>query len=511
MTTTIDRSPRPRAAVTGFGPVLHAEWTKFRTVPGWVGGLLAGAALIVALGLATGMSGNCGNDCGATLGPGGEPVTDSYYFVHRPLAGNGTLTVRVAALAGTIPAANGPGQVPGLAPWAKAGLIITGTRPGAAYAAVMLTGHHGPRMQYDYAGDLAGPVKGAGNAGPPRWLRLTRSGDTFTGYQSADGTTWQRIGAVRLAGVPRTAQAGLFVASPQWVQATDASGAGTSGAPTQATAVFDQLAVRGGRSPGGWAGAQVGGNPDGPNMPPDGVRKAGGRLTVTGSGDIAPSVAGGAGFGVTITQTLVGTFAGLIAVVVVAGLFMTAEYRRGLIRVTLAASPRRGRVLAAKAAVIAAVAFVTGLAAAAVVVTVGQRELRADGVGVYPVTWLTELRVIAGTGVVLAGAALLALGLGALLRRSAGAVSAAIVLVVLPYILAFGVLPQGAGAWLLRVTPAAAFAVQQTLPQYPQVSDVYVSSAGYFPLSAWAGLAVLGGWAALALGLAALALRRRDA
>ena len=90
MTTTIDRPPRPRAAVTGFGRVLHAEWTKFRTVPGWVGGLLAGAALIVGLGLATGMSGNCGNDCGATLGPGGEPVTDSYYFVHRPLAGNGT-------------------------------------------------------------------------------------------------------------------------------------------------------------------------------------------------------------------------------------------------------------------------------------------------------------------------------------------------------------------------------------------------------------------------------------
>ena len=505
MTTTIDRPPRGRAAVTGFGRVMHAEWTKFRTVPGWVAGLLAGAALIVALGLATGMSGSCGNDCGATLGPGGEPVTDSYYFVHRPLAGNGTLTVRVAALAGTIPAASGPGQVPGLAPWAKAGLIITGTRPGAAYAAVMLTGHHGPRMQYDYTGDLAG------RSGTTRWLRLTRSGDTFTGYQSADGTTWRRIGAVRLAGVPRTARAGLFVASPQWVQATDASGAGTSGAPTQATAVFDRLTVRGGGLPGGWAGAQVGGNPDGPSMPPDGVRRSGGRLTVTGSGDIAPSVAGGAGFGVTIGQTLIGTFAGLIAVVVVAGLFMTAEYRRGLIRVTLAASPRRGRVLAAKAAVIAVVTFVTGLAAAAVAVTVGQRELRAAGVGVFPATWLTEVRVIAGTGVVLAGAALLALGLGALLRRSAGAVSAAIVLVVLPYILAFGVLPQGAGAWLLRVTPAAAFAVQQTLPQYPQVSNVYVSSAGYFPLSAWAGLAVLGGWAALALGLTALALRRRDA
>ena len=47
-------------------------------------------------------------------------------------------------------------------------------------------------------------------------------------------------------------------------------------------------------------------------------------------------------------------FAGLIAVVVVAAMFITAEYRRGLIRITLAASPRRGRVLAAKAVVIGA-------------------------------------------------------------------------------------------------------------------------------------------------------------
>ena len=43
-------------------------------------------------------------------------------------------------------------------------------------------------------------------------------------------------------------------------------------------------------------------------------------------------------------------------------MFITAEYRRGLIRTTLAASPRRGRVLAAKAIVIGAVTFAAGLA-----------------------------------------------------------------------------------------------------------------------------------------------------
>ena len=63
-------------------------------------------------------------------------------------------------------------------------------------------------------------------------------------------------------------------------------------------------------------------------------------------------------------HTLVGAFAGLIAVVVVGTMFITAEYRRGLIRTTFAASPRRGRVLAAKAIVIGAVTFAAGLAAA---------------------------------------------------------------------------------------------------------------------------------------------------
>ena len=66
-----------------------------------------------------------------------------------------------------------------------------------------------------------------------------------------------------------------------------------------------------------------------------------------------------------------GTFAGLIAVIVVATIFITAEYRRGLIRITLAASPRRGRVLAAKAIVIGSVTFVAGLAAAAAAVIFG--------------------------------------------------------------------------------------------------------------------------------------------
>jgi hypothetical protein len=93
----------------------------------------------------------------------------------------------------------------------------------------------------------------------------------------------------------------------------------------------------------------------------------------------------------------VGGFAGLIAVIVVAALFITNEYRRGLIHTTLVASPRRGRVLAAKAIVIGSVTFVTGLAAAAVAVPLVEQLELAKGFSVFPVPALTELRVMAGT------------------------------------------------------------------------------------------------------------------
>ncbi len=121
--------------------------------------------------------------------------------------------------------------------------------------------------------------------------------------------------------------------------------------------------------------------------------------------------------------------------------------------------------------------------------------------------------MVAGTAALLAVSAVLALAVGTLLRRSAGAVTAVIVGIVLPYLLARipGVLPAGAEQWLVRVTPAAAFAIQQSAPQYAQVTANYSPGTGYFPLAPWAGFAVLCAWAAAALVLALFLLRRRDA
>ena len=498
----------------GFAQLLRAEWIKFRTVRGWVIAMVIAALVTVGITLLDHSS--CGGQatpsgpvivglgCSAPIGPGGEAVTDSFYFVHQPLAGDGSITARVTSLTG-----QGRG---GLQPWSKAGIIIKdSTRPGSAYAAMMVTGSHGVRMQYDYTGDIAGPP-GAVSATSPRWLRLTRSGDTLAGYESADGSHWTEVGTAYLASLPATVQAGLFAASPAAAQSGSQSLGGRSegGGLTLAAAVFDHLGLRAQRPSGPWAGDDVGGSAGHGGSPGPGFHRSGGTLTVTGSGDIAPGADGG---GTPMERTLLGAFAGLIAVIVVGTMFMTAEYRRGLIRVTLAASPRRGRVLAAKAVVIGSVTFIAGLAGATAAVPIGEGLLRANGNYILPVGALTEVRVVAGTAALLAVAAVLALALGALLRSSAGAVTVAVTAIVLPYFFAAAlpVLPAGPAAWLLRVTPAAGFAIQQSIPPYPQVSASYTPGNGYYPLAPWAGFAVLCAWAALALGLAMYLLRRRDA
>jgi ABC-type transport system involved in multi-copper enzyme maturation permease subunit len=260
---------------------------------------------------------------------------------------------------------------------------------------------------------------------------------------------------------------------------------------------------------GPWGGETIGAGSDETRLAGVvGFDEAAGTFSVTGAGDIAP---GAAGAGTPIERVLVGGFAALTIAAVLAVLFITTEYRRGMVRTSFTASPRRGRVLAAKAIVIGGVTFVTGLIAGAITVPLAERLLVDNGNFVYPISLVTESRLIAGTALVMALAAVLALAIGTIVRRSAIAVAVVIVLVVLPYILASAaVLPAGPSDWLLRVTPAAAFAVQQSLNAYPQVDGAYIPAFGFYPLGPLPGLLVLCGYTAAALCLAWLLLRRRD-
>jgi ABC-type transport system involved in multi-copper enzyme maturation permease subunit len=371
----------------------------------------------------------------------------------------------------------------------------------------MVTGGNGVRMQWDFTHDTAG-LPGTVSAVSPRWLRLVRSGDVITGYDSADGVVWTKVGTVTLAGLASTVQVGLIATGPpprnsQTQAATQV---------VTATGSFDHVGVAGAAG-SRWTGTDVGVLPAPAQAgSPDGFQQTGGGFTVTGSGDIAPDLGEGTGTATPISHTLNGVFAGLIAAIVVGVIFMTAEYRRGLIRTTLTATPGRGRVLAAKAIVAGLITFVAAFIGCAISVPVAEHLLRANGNVVAPISDLTWLRVVAGTAALFAAAAVFAIALGAIFRRAAAAVTTAFVVVVLPWFLAVSspALPAAAADWLLRLSPAAALAIQQTTPRYPQVASTYLPHDGFYPLAPWAGFAVLCAWTAAALGLAVYLLRRRD-
>ncbi len=531
MTTIAPYRAPQQAGQDGFWQLAHAEWTKFRTVRGWLIAAIFAMVLIDGLGLALvdaggGVGGGCRASCAAAVptGPSGEAVLDSFYYVRQPLSADGSLTVRVTSLTGEYQPQGGyvgPHTPSGLAsklvPWAKAGIVIQqSSKPGSAYAAMMVTGQHGVRMQYDYTGDIAG-LPGQVSAASPRWLRLTRSGDTIIGYDSADGRHWIKVSSVQLPGLPKTVLAGMFATSPLYFQGNfpsyAQSGGGTS--PSRATGVFDNVSLLGGRPGGAWTGEFVGSSERMDSMPGIGFHQAGGRFTITGTGDIAPIVGGGTNTNFvtgTIADHLVAVIFGLLVLAVIGAMFITTEYRRGMIRVTLTASPRRGRMLAAKAVVIGLVCFVLGLPTAALAVIAGSAISRSRGIYILPVSWLTQVQVIVGVAALLAVAAVLAMAVGTILRRSVVAVATVIVMFLVPYVLGdTSVLGSPAlSEWMFRVTPVAAFAIQQSVPAYAQVAGQY-GPPEYFALAPWAGLAVLCAYAAVALALATYLLRRRDA
>ena len=503
-TVTPHRSPLTPERES-FWHLVHAEWTKFRTVRGWViaAGVTMGAITAFAF-LGADASSSCTAGNGASgacpaqpTGPGGVPVQDVFYFAHQPVTGNGTITVQVTSLTGQI--LTGASQLArgGLQPWSKAGIILKeNTSQGSVYAAMMVTGSHGVRMQWDYVNDTPG-LTGSVSAAAPRWLRLVRTGGTITGYDSADGTHWTLVGTATFPRLSSTVQAGLFAAGS------------SDSFSTMATGVFRHTGLSWPAS--GWTGTNIGGYANAAGTPlPGTLRQSAGTITVASFGDISPAT----GSGQSLQRALAGTFFGLIPLIVVAAMFITAEYRRGLIHVSLTAAPRRGRLLAAKAVVIGAVGFVAGLVAATLALAVGTPLLLRAGPLAWPVSLLTEARMVAGTAALLAVAAVLALAIGTIVRRSAPAVAIVIVVIIVPYLLAFGPLAgQGGtgGGWELQITPAAALSVQQAVPQFHQLIANYPLNSGYYPLAPWAGLAVECAWAAAALALAYYLLRRRDA
>lgn len=462
----------------GFGQLVLAEWTKLRSVPRWMLTMLAAVLLIVLVALLTATASAAGN-----VGTGGgEPVQadsnteyqDRGLFVHRPLTGDGSVVARVASQDHSHE-------------WAKAGVMVKERAwPGAPYAAVMVTPDHGVRLQSNFSEDVGGAGRTA-----PRWLKLTRSGSTVTGYESADGAWWLEVGAFELDGLPRTVEVGLFVASPTRLEITrQFGGESIDEIGTEGRAVFDNVSVSP-EQPQELAPWQ---DYDQSLLDEGSSTERAGTFTLTASGDIGLNHFRDDVPEMILTSIVVG----LIAVVALAVLFITAEYKRGTIRTTFAASPRRGRVLAAKAVVIGAATFVATLPASFAAFLLAAPILRSNGLSAPPLSDGPVLRAVVGTAALLGVIAVLSLAVATMLRHSAAAISSCLLLLLVPQIVATG-LPLTAAMWVERLTPAAGFAIQQTVDRY----DTAIS-----PL---AGFAVLCGYTAAVLALAFWRVRRSDA
>lgn len=466
----------------GFMRVLHGEWTKFRSVRSTALCLVAAVGVSVLLEV-------LGAAAGRTDANEQPRYTDQAYFVHKTLAGDGSLVARVVSQQSSHE-------------WAKAGLLVkAGVAPGTPYAAVLVTPDHGVRMEAMFDTERAGPADRA-----PRWLKLTRSGNSITGYSSTDGQAWQEVGTMTVA-LPRDVEIGLFVASPPlYVSMRTGSGSATSIHNTIGSAVFDSVAVTGGH--GDWTGQNISTLPSKQTggIPTGDLRRSGDTFAISGSGDIS-------GYGIgswrspgeddVVLLSLFGVRVGMIAVIALGVLWMTAEYRTGMIRTTFAAGPRRGQVLAAKAVVLGGTVFVAGLVASVASFLLAQPGLHGGGYNppAYPHVSLLDgasLRAVVGTAMFLALIALFSLGVAVLRRRTVGAIVFVIALVVVPQIVVPVISPQ-ADVWASRLTPIAGLAVQQTVDRAGQV------------IGPWTGLGVLCLYAVVALGLARWQLGRRDA
>jgi ABC-2 type transport system permease protein len=198
-------------------------------------------------------------------------------------------------------------------------------------------------------------------------------------------------------------------------------------------------------------------------------------------------------------QSLAGLYVGQLVIAALGALTITSEYSTGMIRTSLTVQPRRGVVFAAKGVVFAVVTLITGLITSFGSFFVGQAILSSAHLSAT-LGQPNVLRAVIGGALFLTACGMLAYGLGAVLRHTAAAISAAIgLLFVLTVLVQF--LPQswqdnvdkwmpalaGGQIWTTKVTPGA--------HQFP----------------AWGGFAVLAGWAAVAIIAGVVLFQTRDA
>jgi phosphatidylserine/phosphatidylglycerophosphate/cardiolipin synthase-like enzyme len=142
---------------------------------------------------------------------------DAFHYAYRSMTGDGTIIARVTS-------------VQNVASWVKAGVMIRETLSASSTHAFMLvSAAKGVAFQRrEVTGGTSVSTAGSLSTAP-RWVKLTRSGNTFSAYESADGVTWTLVGTDTIA-MQSTVYVGLAVTSHN----TSAS----------ATCTFDSVTVQ---------------------------------------------------------------------------------------------------------------------------------------------------------------------------------------------------------------------------------------------------------------------------
>jgi hypothetical protein len=186
-----------------------------------------------------------------------------------------------------------------------------------------------------------------------------------------------------------------------------------------------------------------------------------------------------------------------LAIGVLGVLIITAEYSTGMIRASLAAVPRRLGVLWGKAGVYGATTLVLMVPATVVAFVLGEAIL-SGGSGVPHLGFgdAGVARAVIGAGLYLTVVGLFGLGLGAIVRNTAGGIATfAAIMFVLPPLM--NVLPS---SWNTAASPYLPMAAGQSI--------MAVTAGNH--LAPWAGFGLFCGYTAATLAIAAVLLRRRD-
>ncbi len=202
-----------------------------------------------------------------------------------------------------------------------------------------------------------------------------------------------------------------------------------------------------------------------------------------------------------LMTTLIGVNIAQLAIGVLGVLVISGEYSTGMMRSTFTAVPKRLPVLWAKAGVFGAVTLTLALPATLIAFFAAQAILRGHSVNGQDIALSFSdpgvARAVTGGALYLALVGLFGFGLGAILRNTAGGISAfAGIVFVLPPLM--NVLPA---SWSDAISP-----------YLPSNAGGAIMQTGHpaHTLGPWTGLGVLAGYSALTIGLAAIQLRRRD-